>query len=403
MQYNILFLTLGNIDLNERNLYTEFINAISKNNINIFIVSPNEKRKGLPDDLIEHKNIKILKVKTGNITKSSNIIEKGISTLKLQRQYIKAIKKYFSDIDFDMVVYSTPPITFDKVIKYMKRKHNSSSYLMLKDIFPQNAVDLGMFSKKSLVYKYFRKKEKILYEHSDFIGCMSQGNINYLLENNNINPNKVELFPNAIIPKDICKTSGRSYLLKYGVPEGKTLFVYGGNIGVPQGIEYIKEVVSKFNQVHSSFLLIVGSGAKFNELKDTIEMNDIRNVKVLNRLPKDEYDELLKVADVGLVFLDYRFTIPNIPSRLTAYMEHSLPTLAATDPNTDLKDILYESGSGYWTESNNVEKFITLANTLASDKQKRIEMGKLGRSYLEKNYDVRKNVKTILAHLKKDD
>jgi aspartate 1-decarboxylase len=54
---------------------------------------------------------------------------------------------------------------------------------MLKDIFPQNAVDLGMIKTtgiKSLLYKYFRRKEKGLYFISDRIGCMSQANVDYV-------------------------------------------------------------------------------------------------------------------------------------------------------------------------------------------------------------------------------
>ena len=75
-------------------------------------------------------------------------------------QYLRAINKYWRYVKFDLILYSTPPITFNKVICTLKKRWQAKTYLMLKDIFPQNAVDLELFSKNSIVYKLFRKKRK---------------------------------------------------------------------------------------------------------------------------------------------------------------------------------------------------------------------------------------------------
>ena len=53
----------------------------------------------------------------------TNIVEKGIGTLLLEGQYKAAIKKYLGGVKFDLITYSTPPITFTNVVKYLK-KHN---------------------------------------------------------------------------------------------------------------------------------------------------------------------------------------------------------------------------------------------------------------------------------------
>lgn len=104
----------------------------------------------------------ILRVKTGKIQKT-NLIEKGIATILLETQYISAIKKYLLNVKFDLVLYSTPPITFAGAVQYIKKRDGAKTYLLLKDIFPQNAVDIGMMSKsgiKGFLYRYFRAKEK---------------------------------------------------------------------------------------------------------------------------------------------------------------------------------------------------------------------------------------------------
>src|SRR5690606_28874945 len=95
------------------------------------------------------------------------------------------------------------PITFCGVVKYLKKRDNLMSYLLLKDIFPQNAIDLNLLSNrglKGIIYKYFRKKEQKLYKYSDYIGCMSQANVKYILDNNNLSKDKVEVNPNSEFP-----------------------------------------------------------------------------------------------------------------------------------------------------------------------------------------------------------
>ena len=170
---NILFLTLSDFSsIEEKCIYTDLMRQFVKNGHTVYIVSPAEKRKCQSTKLINSESHKILKIAIGNIQKT-NIIEKGLSTLTIEAKFIKGIKKYFAKVKFDLILHSTPPITLQKAVVYVKKRDNAKSYLLLKDIFPQNAVDLQMFSKNSLIYRYFRTKEKRLYAQSDYIGCMS--------------------------------------------------------------------------------------------------------------------------------------------------------------------------------------------------------------------------------------
>ena len=166
---------------------------------NVYIVTPYERRMGKPTELVEKDGVHILNVKTLNIQKT-NVVEKGIGTLLLESQYKAAIMKYLKGVKFDLITYSTPPITFTNVVKYLKKENPQAiSYLQLKDIFPQNAVDMGMFGEKSLFNWYFRKKEIALYKASDYIGCMSPANVKFLLEHNpEVSSERVEVAPNSI-------------------------------------------------------------------------------------------------------------------------------------------------------------------------------------------------------------
>ena len=156
----VLFLTLARItNIKVREIYTDLMRKFRDEGHELFIVTPTERRfrEKTKLNIIDHVNI--LQVKTLNIQKA-NIIEKGIGTLLIEYQFLNAINKHLNHKKFDLILYSTPPITLTKVISNIKKKNGASTYLLLKDIFPQNAVDLGMIKKNSYLHKYFRKKEQ---------------------------------------------------------------------------------------------------------------------------------------------------------------------------------------------------------------------------------------------------
>ena len=345
---NILFLTQLRIEtLETSGLYIDLLRDLRNKGHKIFIVSPIERRYNLKTRLNIVNQMQILNVRILNNQKTNNI-EKGLSTLLIEYQYLFAIKKYFKNVHFDLIFYTTPPITFASVIKYIKKKNDAYSYLLIRDIFPQNAVDMALIKNNSLIHKYFKAKETKLYELSDKIGCMSQANYNYIKSHNlTLSIDKLEVNPNAIEPLKIKHSDNEKKVLKlkYSLPLNKKILIYGGNLGKPQGVDFLLDSIKK--TVRSDvFFLIVGSGTEYVRIKKWFELYRPKNAMLINFLPKLEYDKLLSVCDVGLIFLSPNFTIPNYPSRLMSYLDMRLPVIAATDSHTDIgKDIEdYECG-----------------------------------------------------------
>ena len=396
----VLFLSIGDIpSIKHREIYPDLLREFIRNGHEVYVVCSREKRTGLTTELIEEDGAKLLKVHIGNITKT-NMIEKGISTLLVGRQYEKAIREYFSDVMFDLIMYSTPPITLAGIVKHIKRRDGAKTYLLLKDIFPQNAVDIGLMSTsgvKGLIYKYFRKQEKKLYAISDRIGCMSQANVNYVIKHNpEVDTNKVEVCPNSIevIDKSVNESTRNQIREKYKIPLDKKVFVYGGNLGKPQGIPFVIKCLKKCQDIEDVFFLIVGDGTEYGVLESYVEQDKPANVKLMKRLPKEDYDTMVGSCDVGLIFLDHRFTIPNFPSRLLAYMQARLPVLACTDPNTDIGKVIVDGGFGWWCESKDTEKFISMVEMIIT--QNLETMGKAAKRYIDENYSVDVAYKIIM-------
>lgn len=397
---NVLFLTLLDFDsLDERNIYTDLLREFAKHGHNLFVISPVERRKNQATKLLKTDKATILRLRIGN-TQKTNIIEKGISTISIEPLFISGIKKFFSDVKFDLVIYSTPPITFCNAIEYVKKRDGAKTYLLLKDIFPQNAVDIGIMSKsgiKGLIYKVFRNKEKKLYRISDYIGCMSQANVDYLLKHNpEINPEKVEICPNSVevVDMSVDEKTRDEIRRKYDIPLDKKVFVYGGNLGKPQGIDFMIECLKSQEKNKKVYFLIVGDGTEYGKIEVYVENDKPTNVRLMKRLPKEDYDKMVAACDVGMIFLDHRFTIPNFPSRLLSYMQAKIPVLAVTDPNTDIGKVIVDGGFGWWCESDDVKEFYNLVQNASNSSDFQIREW----SYLEKVYSSYNGYKIIVEH-----
>lgn len=402
---NILFLTLLKIDtLNERGIYHDLMREFASHGHNVYIVSPTERREKKPSSLTKEENVHFLNVRTLNVQKT-NIFEKGIATLSIEPLFFRGVKKYFSNVKFDLVLYSTPPITFTKVIKYIKKKDGARSYLLLKDIFPQNAVDMKMMSQTGLIYRFFRYKEKELYRVSDVIGCMSEANRQYLYQHNpGIEKGKVEVNPNSIEPVTATEYSAErkaEIKKRYQIPEDRKVFLYGGNLGIPQGIDFLLDTIAATAQNPGMFFVIVGSGTEYERIKQWFAAKRPQNALLIYGLPKAEYDDLCKIADVGMVFLHQDFTIPNFPSRLLSYLENKLPVLVAADPNTDIGTEVEAHGCGISVLSGDLPAMTAALNEFCRLDSEKFEALRIkSREYLENNFLVSQAYTKIIEKVK---
>ena len=400
----VIFLTMSHIvDMDEHGIYFDLMRKFRNEGHAVYIVSPRERRLGTKTSLYEAGGVHFLGVKTLNLQKTS-VVEKGVGQVLVKSQFTKAIKKYLVGVNFDLILYSTPPITLMGVVKYLKKKNPKAvSYLMLKDIFPQNAVDIGMMSKsgvKGFLYRSFRKQEKELYKLSDYIGCMSPANVKYVIEHNpEVNPAKVELAPNSYEKTEqtiLAEEEQRTIREKYNLPIDRPIFIYGGNLGKPQGIPFLIQCLDANTNRQDCHFFVVGDGTEYPQMEAWYKVKQPKNVSVFQRLPKEDYDRLVLACNIGLIFLDYRFTIPNYPSRLLPYLMEKKPIIAATDPNCDTGSIAEANGYGYWCPSNDVKAFTECVDKML--KSDLAQMGENGYQFYLNNYTVEHTYNAIMKH-----
>ena len=336
----ILFVTLARIDdINVSGIYTDLISKFVSEGYDATIICPIERRFGLNSRIIISNGVKIIQVKSLNIQKT-NVLEKIVSTFLLEFLLIRSFLKNCKNESYDIGLFTTPPIFITNFIKVLNNKRLKIKYLLLKDIFPQNALDLNITRKFSLFYLYSRFIEKKLYNQFDYIGCMSKANMDYIIKHNTINKSKIEVNPNSV---DVSKYPKKKNIKK-NTKELK--LVYGGNLGLPQNPILISEFISKIEALDNISFKIIGSGTGFKFLQSYILKNNITNTQIVRSLTKAKYHEELDDSDIGLIFLNEKFTIPNYPSRLLDYLYFDLTIISNTDSITDIDEIIVKENVG---------------------------------------------------------
>lgn len=384
------------------NIYTDLAYALHKKGHQIKVVVAEEKKNTTKTYLNEENEIPVLRVKTGNLYEVS-LIEKGLTFLTIARDLKRGIKKFFNNEKFDLILFQSPPLTMQSTVKWAMKKYHANSYLMMKDIFPQNGLDINLYTKTNPMYLYFKWQEKRLYKTASKIGCMSQGNIDYLLEHNKfLKKEKMELFPNTAIIKNInqSRQEKSSIREKYGLKDNDVVAIFGGNFGKPQGLDFMLEVIQKYQKNKQLKFVLIGKGTEKQKIYETIKKKKIKNVLTFDYIPREEYEKLTRASDIGLIFLDNRFTIPNYPSKTLSYFESSLPIMAATDANTDYKDMIIKENCGFWSLSGDIKDYTKKFNKLIESESLRRKMGKNGRKYYEENCNVDISVKILEQYMK---
>ena len=336
----ILFVTLARIDdINVSGIYSDLISKFVSEGYDATIICPIERRFGLNSRIINSNGVKIIQVKSLNVQKT-NIFEKIVSTFLLEFIFFSAFYKNCRNESYDIGLFTTPPIFITNFIKFLNKKKLKIKYLLLKDIFPQNALDLNITRKFSLFYLYSRFIEKKLYNQFDYIGCMSKANMDYILKHNTINKSKLEVNPNSVDVSRYPKKKNNKKKTK------ELKLVYGGNLGLPQNPILITKFISKIEILDNISFKIIGSGTEFKFIESYILKNNINNTQIVRSLTKASYFEELDNSDVGLIFLNEKFTIPNYPSRLLDYLYFDLAILSNTDINTDITDFIRNANVG---------------------------------------------------------
>ena len=261
---------------------------------------------------------------------------------------------------WDGVVWYSPSIFLGPVANALKRKSNCSGYLIVRDIFPEWAVDMGLM-RRGLPYAFFKAVSKYQYSVANTIGVQTRGNGRYFVDWVARTGGRLEVLQNwlAAAPISACSISVRDTPLA-----GRKIFVYAGNMGVAQGMDILLELASRFQSRLDVGFLFVGRGSDSRRLKMNACLRGLSNVLFYDEIDPDEIPGLYAQCHVGLMSLDARHKSHNIPGKFLTYMQAGLPVLASINPGNDLSELVNRARVGSVCTNQSVDALRALADDL---------------------------------------
>lgn len=342
----------------------------------------------------DEEGVAVVRVKIGDLKYANKAVRLWRES-RLSAMMWRGTQKYFENSSFELIVFYSPTIFFGDIVRRLKSMWGCPSYLVLRDIFPKWAVDAGVL-REGILYRYLKHKELVQYAASDVIGVEAPGNLSYFEKELLGDRHHVEVLYNWLDMQE--RRPCRPYWRKRLGLLGKIVFFYGGNIGVVQDMDNILRLAAGLGERKDIFFLLMGSGSEVQRITAQIELQGMRNIKILPPEPQQEYLQCLSECDVGLVSLDRRLTSHNFTGKMLGYVLCGKPILASLNPGNDLIKVLRDANAGIACTNGEDEALRTAALTLAEQDTVRQRMGENARMLGETTFSVRSVAQQILAH-----
>lgn len=314
-----------------RDLSVEF--ARQGHEVTMMVASPELTQPWL---LEEWRGVQVLRLKTPK-TKDTNYVRRTIGEFLMPYRMWSGLQRSpVAQTQWDGIVWYSPSIFLGPIVRRLKRQSGCPSYLIIRDIFPEWAVDMGLMG-KGLPYRFFKAIANHQYGQADTIGIQTPGNSVYFQEWKGGGGHRLEVLQNWLtrVPATNCSISVQKTALA-----GRRVFVYAGNMGIAQGMGVLIELAERMKDRKDIGFLFVGRGSDAEKLKRIAAERQLDNVVFFGEIDPDEIPGLYAQCHVGLVSLDPRHKTHNIPGKFLSYMHSGLPVLACVNEGNDLIDLI---------------------------------------------------------------
>lgn len=363
----------------------------------VTVLTPNTNIN--PPTLVEDNidGVDIWRFKNGPV-KDVGKIKRAINETLMSFNAWKAVSSKIEKNTFDGVVYYSPSIFFGPLVKNIKRKCECKAYLILRDLFPQWAIDAGMIKEKSIIIRYFKFFESINYNNADSIGLMSSRNLQ-LFQFIHPNLKNTHVLFNWASAQPFSRSTKKISIREKLDLNDKIIFFYGGNIGHAQDMTNLIRLAKGLTEQDTAHFLFIGQGDEVDLIKELVDDWALNNVTILPSVSQLEFKEILSEVDIGLFSLARNHTAHNFPGKILGYMVESLPILGSVNPDNDLQNIVNEANAGSIFINGEDDKLLLAAKELLNDEDKRLLQGKSAFNLLNQKFSVNSAVDTIVNNL----
>lgn len=307
----------------------------------------------------------------------------------------KLVQSSVAEVVWDGVLWYSPSIFHGPFVKVLMKRSKCQSYLILRDIFPDWAADMGLMG-RGLPFRFFKQVANYQYSVATIIGVQSPGNLAYFDQLQGREQKKLEVLQNWL---DQPASRPCPIRIETTRLSGRRIFIYAGNMGVAQGMDILLDLAERLKHRHDVGFLFVGRGSDAKRLEDKAKQSGLDNVLFMSEIDPDEIPDLYAQCAVGLVALSPLHKSHNIPGKFLTYMQSGLPVLANINAGNDLAGMIRNEQVGEVCESNNIDELYQLSSRLLERLESDSEMSVRCRKLFDREFAVKKAVEQIVAAL----
>ncbi len=309
--------------------------------------------------------VQVVRLKTPR-TKDIGYVHRTIGEFLMPFSMLRNLRKSpLGKQKWDGIVWYSPTIFLGPIVSALKKASGCKSYLIIRDIFPEWAVDMGLMG-RGLPYRFFKAVANYQYSVADIIGIQTPGNRTYFTDWLKRSKGRIEVLQNWLSDAPV-----RGCSIKVGetVLAGRKIFVYAGNMGIAQGMGVLLDLAEQLRERSDIGFLFVGRGSDSQKLRNDAKNRALDNVVFFDEIEPDEIPGLYAQCDIGLVALDPRHRTHNIPGKFLSYMQSGLPVLASVNHGNDIVDLIESEKVGRVCTDASARTLKRLAEELIDDLQ----------------------------------
>lgn len=341
-----------------RDLSIEF--ARQGHEITVMVASP---ELDVPCSIEMWNGVQVARLRTPK-TKDVGYVRRTIGEFLMPFSMLRNLRKStLGKQKWDGIVWYSPTIFLGPIVSVLKKASGCRSYLIIRDIFPEWAVDMGLMG-RGLPYRFFKAVANYQYSVADVIGIQTPGNRTYFTEWLKRSRGQIEVLQNWLTDAPVRDCSIKVSEIALA---GRKIFVYAGNMGIAQGMGILLDLAEQLRERSDIGFLFVGRGSDAQKLRNDARSRGLSNTAFFDEIDPDEIPGLYAQCDVGLVALDPRHKTHNIPGKFLSYMQSGLPVLASVNHGNDIVDLIESERVGRVSTDASAQTLKKLAEQLIDD------------------------------------
>ena len=341
--------------------------------------------------------VEVLRVRTLR-TKDVGMLRRAVGECLLSFFMWRGLRASpLAGVPWDGLIWYSPSIFLGPLVASLKRRHGCRAYLILRDLFPDWAVDAGVM-RRGLAYRFLKRVERYQYAAASMIGVQTSANVPLVAASCIDSVARIEVLNNWLAAPAQPETAD-------ALPAslaGRTIFVYTGNMGVAQGMDCLLDLALRLRSRDDIGFLFVGRGSEVTRLQQRVQAERLHNVVFRDEVDAGEIPGILRQCHVGLIALDPRHTTHNIPGKLITYLRAGLPVLARINAGNDLEQLIDDEDIGRVCTGDRQDLLQQFAEDLASSPDTRVRMGAAGLRLAERAFSPVSIVEQVVRQLQPD-